>query len=119
MENYKVCKDCGLSKTDDLFVKADGKNRKTRNRCKDCAKKNNKICKDLRLKNRPPSSGFCSLCKNYTEKFVLDHCHKTESFRGFLCKDCNAGIGLLRDNPWILLRSFFYLIFHKIKIARK
>mgnify|MGYP004454902773 CR=1 FL=1 len=42
----------------------------------------------------------CPLCLEYIgfEDAVLDHCHKTKKFRGWLCDFCNRGIGLLGDN---------------------
>lgn len=39
-----------------------------------------------------------------------DHDHKTGLLRGLLCSACNAGIGMLQDNPHILAAAFEYLI---------
>lgn len=47
--------------------------------------------------------------------WVLDHCHKTETFRGWLCHLCNGGIGNLQDNANRVLRAFKYLENHSVK----
>ena len=39
----------------------------------------------------------------------MDHCHKNLSFRGYICRSCNSGIGLLHDDPDTLKRAFIYL----------
>lgn len=54
----------------------------------------------------------CAICKNdFTDSFntVVDHCHKTNKFRGFLCRKCNSGLGLFRDNPTYLQEAIKYL----------
>ena len=40
----------------------------------------------------------------------IDHSHKTNKVRGLLCRKCNMAIGLLRDNPEIVLRAYNYLL---------
>jgi len=47
--------------------------------------------------------------------WVLDHCHETETFRGWICHLCNMSMGGLKDNPNKLLRAFKYLENHKVK----
>lgn len=55
----------------------------------------------------------CNICgtdKNGNRKyFHLDHCHVTDSPRGFLCSRCNSGLGFFRDNPEILSDAIKYL----------
>ena len=110
IHTYKRCKACKQSKPTEQFVKADGKHRSTRNRCKDCHKEQADIRKRLKLENPSPPPGNCPICAKHTEKWVLDHCHKKGEFRGYLCKSCNAGIGLLDDNPVFVLKAFSYLV---------
>jgi hypothetical protein len=107
--NTKICKSCNIEKSLDEFIKADGKHRSTRNRCKDCSKIHSKLRIKLRKENIPPSSGYCPLCNNFTEKWVLDHNHKTFKFRGYICRDCNAGLGLLKDDINVLKKAINYL----------
>jgi len=39
----------------------------------------------------------------------LDHDHGTGAIRGFLCIDCNHGLGKFKDDPAMLLRAIVYL----------
>jgi len=40
---------------------------------------------------------------------VLDHCHTTQEFRGWLCSDCNVAIGKLGDDTQGVLKALDYL----------
>lgn len=45
-------------------------------------------------------TGSCELChKPEGIKLVADHNHITNQFRGWLCRNCNSGLGLLGDDP--------------------
>ena len=59
--------------------------------------------------NPPPAPGICPICKEETTAWVLDHCHHTDTFRGYMCRTCNAGIGLLHDDIEVLNRAVNYL----------
>ena len=61
VEKGKVCKSCKKRKPDSEFVKADGKHRATRNRCKVCHKSQAETRKRLREENPPPSPGNCQI----------------------------------------------------------
>jgi hypothetical protein len=39
----------------------------------------------------------------------LDHCHTTGVFRGWLCVQCNTGLGMFKENPELLARAICYL----------
>ena len=41
--------------------------------------------------------------------WVIDHCHDTEAFRGWLCHTCNRCLGGFKDNVNILKRAIKYL----------
>jgi hypothetical protein len=56
----------------------------------------------------PPSDSRCDICSRVA-KLVLDHDHETGSFRGYLCRDCNLGLGKLGDNLDGLRRVIAYL----------
>lgn len=51
---------------------------------------------------------YCQICGR-TDKLRLDHDHTTGQFRGVLCDACNTAIGLLQENPEILLRAAQYV----------
>jgi len=42
-------------------------------------------------------------------QLARDHCHTTGTFRGWLCTQCNSGIGQLGDNIQGLERAIAYL----------
>jgi hypothetical protein len=52
------------------------------------------ICGVLLSKNNPPH---------------IDHNHKNGEVRGVLCRCCNSGLGLFRDDPKILQKATEYL----------
>jgi hypothetical protein len=51
----------------------------------------------------------CDCCGRTTQKLEFDHCHDTKTFRGWLCRQCNTGIGLLGDNAAGLEQALKYL----------
>ena len=61
--------------------------------------------------------GRCAICRSSgydlhgaeVFKLSLDHCHTTGKVRGFLCADCNRGLGLFRDNILSLKSAIHYL----------
>ena len=54
------------------------------------------------------NDGSCQICRKET-KLCLDHCHSSSKIRGFLCNNCNAGIGFLKDDVNILGAAIQYL----------
>lgn len=52
--------------------------------------------------------GVCAICRQ-AEPHCVDHCHATGRIRGMLCKACNAGLGLLRDDPTLMRAAAKYL----------
>lgn len=52
--------------------------------------------------------GLCLICKQ-AKKLVVDHCHETGVVRGLLCKHCNTGIGLFKEDIQILESAIGYL----------
>lgn len=56
--------------------------------------------------------GVCAICGlPPIEDFALaiDHDHETGVIRGLLCRQCNVGIGNLRDDPALLRAALRYL----------
>lgn len=69
-----------------------------------------------RYKNLPqpdrPAPLTCECCGGAPDKgkvLALDHCHQTQTFRGWLCGKCNRGIGHLGDTIEGLQRAINYL----------
>jgi len=62
--------------------------------------------------------GRCAICDKASDKFCVDHDHSCcpsnritcgKCIRGLLCNRCNNGMGLLNDNPDIILSAYKYL----------
>lgn len=93
----KTCNLCGESKDLSEFYKNHFNADRRSNTCKPCYSG-----REL-LKNRL-KEGFnmfkprnCECCGKATE-LDLDHCHQTNSFRGFICHSCNKTLGVAGDN---------------------
>lgn len=54
--------------------------------------------------------GKCKICNKEFKILDVDHDHKTGTVRGLLCSNCNVSIGLLQDDPFIILKAADYLI---------
>lgn len=62
--------------------------------------------------------GGCAICGGVNEQLSrsrtpfplgVDHDHVTTAVRGALCSDCNSGLGLFKDSPWLLSIAIAYL----------
>jgi hypothetical protein len=52
----------------------------------------------------------CEMCGRIQKKALhLDHDHATGKFRGWLCNQCNTGLGLLGDSITAVERAITYL----------
>ena len=60
----------------------------------------------------------CSVCGR-KRKLVWDHDHRTGEFRGWLCSNCNTGLGLFGDSPERLLAAIEYLQGRKLALIRR
>jgi hypothetical protein len=56
--------------------------------------------------------GTCYICGEPPQSRALDidHCHKSGKVRGLLCSNHNRALGLLGDDPALLLKSIEYLV---------
>lgn len=108
----RLCKNCGEEKSLEVFhiayYKRDGSSSRSHT-CHSCKTYHNQIAIKLRKLNPKPKDSLCECCGEYTEKLVVDHNHKTEKFRGWLCTNCNQGIGLLKDDLETILKAVEYL----------
>jgi len=54
----------------------------------------------------------CAICDKPLENrrdIHIDHDHKKGKVRGILCRSCNTGIGLLKDDPDIIYKAYNYI----------
>jgi hypothetical protein len=61
-------------------------------------------------------NGVCAICKVNTaggrgseSKLAVDHDHTTGKVRGLLCGMCNQGIGMFKDDVFLLEKAINYL----------
>lgn len=77
-------------------------------RCKSCLKIHSKIRDNLRS-IAPSKPEFCECCGRVPNVWHIDHDHKTLEIRGWLCDQCNAGIGQLGDTVESVKKALTYL----------
>jgi hypothetical protein len=55
-------------------------------------------------------NGACAICRRRSKgKLCVDHCHLTGMIRGLLCRRCNLGLGMLKDDQASLIAAVAYL----------
>lgn len=60
-----------------------------------------------------PKPEKCECCgKKCWRRMSRDHCHKVGRFRGWICGNCNSGIGLLGDDWRGVATALIYLAKH-------
>jgi hypothetical protein len=78
-------------------------------------KSKNKNCPNLdELVNLYIAQTNCPIClkdkRELGKLLSVDHCHTNGTIRGFLCSNCNAGLGMFKDNPDNVKRALKYLL---------
>ena len=76
--------------------------------CRQCHTVIEKEKRDAR-KNAPPKPDHCDCCYKKTKKLEVDHIHGSSTFRGWLCRACNSGMGKLGDNLEGVLQASIFL----------
>lgn len=109
----KICTYCGKRKNTGSFPKHSMYKDNLDSRCRKCVKKHSKIRSGLH-KTAPPKPAVCECCGKIPYKWVLDHDHSNDKFRGWLCSRCNEGLGKLGDNLDGVIKATNYLI--KVKL---
>jgi len=111
-EKTRVCIFCDKEKNIDQFHR-DHQNRGGYDtRCKPCKKAMDKQVDFLKKQYSEYKTDTCECCgvkESPTNWITLDHCHETNSFRGWICNRCNLGIGRLGDNLSGVMNAVNYL----------
>lgn len=64
-----------------------------------------------------PRPDACEVCHTVGSRgVVFDHCHQTNTFRGWLCDNCNRALGLLNDDLERLLGLALYVENHNRQV---
>ncbi len=61
------------------------------------------------LKYQGHTCAICNRPELSRKRLSVDHCHETGAVRGLLCTLCNTGIGMLKDDPLLVLQALKYL----------
>ena len=116
----KTCNKCLRILPVNCFCSHSGANY-LRPECKKCNNELSTVRKSLNNITEKPSKDYiCPICGSDEEQskgkgntkngsWVLDHDHKTNKFRGWLCHKCNRALGAFNDDEQILLRAVKYL----------
>ena len=82
------------------------------------------LVKELKRQNTYPDEKYqCPICDRdikeigkygqpRLQNWVLDHCHDTLTFRGWVCHHCNVGLGGFSDSLTRLKKAVLYLENH-------
>ena len=112
----KQCVYCQEIKPLSAYPKHRGHKDRLDTRCRDCIREQSRLRRQI-LKTAPPKPEICDLCGKkpaHNKKIVIDHCHETNTFRGWLCDPCNVGLGNLGDNLAGLSKAVEYLQRHEL-----
>jgi hypothetical protein len=116
----KVCSKCAEYLPLSAFSMTSGGNY-LRPECRKCNRYLHHVRQVLRRQYGMPKKDYiCPICNQDEEQvkgkgntkngsWVLDHCHETETFRGWLCHKCNRALGGFDDDSAILRRAVDYL----------
>lgn len=108
-EITKVCVYCKVEKPlSEFHIKVGAKHSKD-SRCITCKNDRQKRLRKLKKLTYPPTDNICECCGKKVDKLVPDHDDKANVFRGWICHNCNTGIGKLGDNISGLETALKYL----------
>jgi hypothetical protein len=128
MTKYLTCIKCDIEQPVTQFIAM--KSGEIKRTCKSCKNGHKAVIKKLRSENEYPSEDYCCpICERDIEEiakygqmrmknWVLDHCHETNTFRGWICHHCNTGLGAFADETRRLTNSTRYLDEHRAKIEK-
>lgn len=127
-EEGLVCIKCDIRQPIENFYRAGLHVNEIKRTCKSCYAGNRKVVEELRFQHPYPDENYsCPICtrtieevNKYNQKtlgtWVLDHCHDTDTFRGYICKHCNTGLGGFREKLDTVKSAVRYLEVHKEKL---
>ena len=120
-----VCIDCNILQPADQFQHMPSG--EIKRKCRTCARNQSLLVKQLKSENPYPDATYtCPICERHLDEvsqhgqqklqnWVLDHCHDSETFRGWLCFNCNSGLGQFKDSLIRLKNAVAYLEAHRGK----
>ena len=112
-DHVRVCTKCGVEKDlQDFHVPYYKKNNEKGRSysCKQCISHQRRLLSVLRDKHSLPEDMKCNCCGDVKGVLHLDHDHVTDKFRGYLCINCNHGLGKFNDSVEKLQLAIEYLL---------
>lgn len=126
-EGY-VCNNCDVRQPADQFQHM--QSGEVKRKCNTCRRGQSNLVRELkRLHPYPEDPHYsCPVCDRTMDEisqhgqlrlqtWVLDHCHDTETFRGWLCFNCNSGLGQFKDSLERIKNAVKYLEAHKNEVS--
>ena len=119
------CNNCGVVQPIDNFQQMLAG--EIKRKCRTCARNQSGLIKHLKSLHPYPDENYCCpICnrnikeisrtgQKMLQSWVLDHCHETETFRAWLCFNCNTGLGAFKDNLDRVTKAKTYLEDHMYK----
>ena len=105
LASLKECRVCGEDKPRSDFGKHSHSHDGFDSRCRACKNRESRLRAAYKREHPTPPPGECPMCNKYTDSWVLDHAHDTDEMRGYICNNCNLGLGHFDDNPAFLERA--------------
>lgn len=116
----KTCGNCKITQSISCFSKVSNTKDKLNSMCRTCRKfwdikHTYNISKEEYFHFLDKNNYCCCICGVHESKLatnnqlVIDHCHKTNKFRGILCKMCNVTLGGFHDSIPMLEKAIIYL----------
>lgn len=106
MVSIRICPRCKLA----LPIESFKSKSSNQGYCQSCRKEYAKEMYTLHRKD--VVKGVCPICLA-EDKLVLDHSHSTNDVRDRLCRRCNVGLGMFKEDINSLSRAIAYLLKHK------
>ena len=77
--------------------------------CRPCHNQLARVRGKLKKVHPAPPAGTPCACCGAVRKLHMDHCHRTDRFRGYVCAHCNTMIGLAGESKTGLENGIRYL----------
>ena len=120
--NTRVCRKCNERKmlTSFFFPVDSGSFQGYKHTCKECAasaRADLSVLKRINKHKYPDEDYKCPICGEGlggkrlrgNTSWSLDHCHKTLKYRGYICHNCNSGLGMLKDDINLLTKGIEWI----------
>lgn len=123
------CNNCGIVQPANNFQHM--QSGEIKRKCRTCAREQSNLIKYLKSVHPYPDETYaCPICtrsidqigrkgQRRLQNWVLDHCHDTETYRGWLCHHCNTGLGSFKDDIDRIRNAVSYLQKHKDTLENK